>query len=357
MAISDPTIIGQPPTQGQVTGPIAKLFTNQYKTFAFTYPRNLGGDPSRRHVIEFVTRVADPSFSPTGVSLKAGIDIAEGIGRTALQATQEALTGNTGAALTTLGNALTGAAQENSSTSQLFRALSAADVKRKDGTTIRLYVPDTVNVQYSAAYDDVSLASALGKPYFIAQAGVSLFDKYKNAQGTGIDMEKVVNAVGDDPYVRTLIGNFLGEGVGQLLTAAVGQALNPQLQVIFSGVGFRQFQFDFTLTPYSAEEAQAIKNIVFHFKLAAAPQVQPASIFGQGLFYKVPDRFKIRFLYNGSENLNVHRIAECVLENVAVDYAPIGWATFGDGNPVQTKLTLQFKEVEIIDKTRIIEGY
>lgn len=354
MPISIPNSIGGISIPSLFNGPLSKLYKNPYQSFAFSYPRNLGGDPTRKHVIEFVTRVPDPSFSPTGKLTGDVVSFVTDNANTAIKATGQIATGQFSEAGKTLSGIVPGL--ENAA-GQAFQSLTAADVVRKDGTTIRLYVPDTVNVSYTAGYDDISLAGILGKPYFLAQAGVSLFDKYRNSSGQ-FDVSKIVNAVGDDPYVRSLIGEFIAGNPGsQLLTAAVGQALNPQMQVIFSGIGFRSFQFDFTLTPYSEEEAQAIRNIVFHFKLAAAPTVQSASIFGQGLFYKVPDRFKIKFLYNGLENQNVHRMAECVLENINVDYAPIGWATFGDGNPVQTKLTLQFKEVEIIDKTRITEGY
>jgi len=44
---------------------------------------------------------------------------------------------------------------------------------------------------------------------------------------------------------------------------------------------------------------------------------------------------------------------ECVLENMSVDYAPNGWAAFGDGHPVQTRMTLQFREMDIVSKQDI----
>jgi hypothetical protein len=339
-----------------VTGPLSSLYENSFKLETYSYPRNLGGDPTRKHVIEFAVQVPRQNYSPTAQSVQAITDLAKTAAQTFSAATESLINDGVNPAI-----GVVASAGENigKSTGAAFQALTASDVKRDTGTIIRLYVPDTVNVQYSAGYDDLSLAGVLGKPYFIAQAGVSLFDKYKNSSGTGgVDMAKLANSVGDDPFVRQIVGNFLGGAdAGRLLTGAVGQALNPQMQVIFSSVGFRTFQFDFTLTPYSQEEAIQIKKIVEAFKMAGAPEIQKNPIFGQGMFFKVPDRFQIRFLYNGRRNENVHRIAECVLENIAVDYAPIGWATFGDGNPVQTKLTLQFKEVEIIDKTRIKQGF
>ena len=44
---------------------------------------------------------------------------------------------------------------------------------------------------------------------------------------------------------------------------------------------------------------------------------------------------------------------DCVLTNMTVDYAPNGWAAYNDGYPVETRLTLQFKETDIVTKSDI----
>ena len=36
-----------------------------------------------------------------------------------------------------------------------------------------------------------------------------------------------------------------------------------------------------------------------------------------------------------------------------VDYAPNGWAAYSDGSPVEIRLTLQFKELDIVTKEAI----
>jgi hypothetical protein len=229
-----------------------------------------------------------------------------------------------------------------------------------------LYVPDTVNVAYNAVYDDVSLTNSLGIPYFLAQAGSSAVDAYKKIEKGGFNEGNIINAIGSDPFLRQFAGAALGKAglvadggnVSQLLLRSIGQAINPQMQVLFQGTGFRTFSFDFTMTPYSEEEAKIIKKIIYQFKYASAPEINKNGVFGsQGMFFKVPDMFDIQFYYNGKINKNVHKITRCVLENVSVDYAPIGWATYDGGEPVQTKLSLQFKEIEIVDKTRIEDGY
>ena len=66
--------------------------------------------------------------------------------------------------------------------------------------------------------------------------------------------------------------------------------------------------------------------------------------------YSLRSTFNIDLLYSGSTNPYLHRIGECVLESIAVDYAPNGWAAFEGGAPVQTRMTLQFKETTYLTK-------
>jgi hypothetical protein len=233
------------------------------------------------------------------------------------------------------------------------------DVKRENKTSISLYLPDTLNTTYSVGYDDISLTESLGKPLFAAQLATSAFDYLKNGDTSA---NGIANKIGSDPFVRSIVANIAQNRLGttnlpDLALKQIGQAINPQLQVLFRGIGFRNFQFDFLLTPSSPEEALQVQKIIKEFKKAAVPEINSAGFFNQGMFLKVPDTFDIKFFYKGAENKNVNKIGECVLENINVDYAPNGWSSFNDGSAVQTRLSLQFKEIIIIDKNRVEEGY
>jgi hypothetical protein len=236
--------------------------------------------------------------------------------------------------------------------------LTQLKLKRRAETSIALYVPDTVNVSYESHYNDTSITGALGAPYKLAQGAVSLFNTFQNGGSTA---ESMINAAGNDPFMREFAAGLIGKATGtdlkDLALNAGGYAMNPQLQVLFQGVEFRRFQFDFVLTPYTKEEAVTINKIIKAFKLAAAPEFMDNKIFTTSVFLKIPDTFKIKFMYNGAENPNVHKVEECVLENINIDYAPNGWSTFNDGAPVQTRMTLQFRETVIIDKKKIEGGY
>jgi hypothetical protein len=112
----------------------------------------------------------------------------------------------------------------------------------------------------------------------------------------------------------------------------------------------------FTLTPYDYDESVTIANIIKTFRKNAAPTIQTGGV--SGFFYIPPAIFDIEFLYGGSVNLKINKIQPCFLTDVTVNYAPNGmWTTYNDGTPVQTTLSLSFKESVLVDSAAIEKGY
>lgn len=356
-----PSNIGGISVPGAVKGPLSVLYGNRYDKATYRYPRDLGSNPARKHSIVFTVRESDPK-NLVGVvenaipTIRQGAETAIAEGAAALK---QGLTGDVKGGLNSaLGGIVKGGSEAAPGINDLSNSLTK--LNRKDGATIGLYIPDTVNVAYQARYDDFNTASALGRPYFLAQGATSIIEAIRG-QGDK-SMTNLINAAANDPFVREYvygnIGKMAGMDLARIGLNAGGFAMNPQLQVLFAEIGFRSFQFDFTFTPYSQEETDTIKKIIYLFKYHSAPQIDKNGIFEQGLYMKVPDAFKINFYYGNEENLNVHKIGECVLENMNVDYAGSGqWSTFNDGAPNQIKLTLQFKETVIVDKNKINAGY
>ena len=358
-----PTNIGGISLTDAVKGPLSSLYgPSKYDKAIIRYPRDLGSNPARKHSIVFTVREADPAQLSSVIDpiAQGAVSLAEGAVDTAKTAGEQVLGGDIKGAVDTF---LEGFVQGANKLQPAANALSNVSIKlnRKDGMTIGLYIPDTMNVSYNPEYDaDTSLSDALGRFYFLAQGATSIAEAFRN-QGDRT-LTNMINKAGNDPFIRELAFKTIGKVAGADLTRlglnAGGYAMNPQLQVLFRGIGFRSFQFDFVFTPYNKEEAQTIKKIIDTFKYHAAPQIDKNGIFSQGMYMKVPDAFDIKFYYGNEENRNVNRIGECVLENVNIDYAGSGqWSTFNDGSPNQIKMTLQFRETIIIDKNRIIEGY
>ena len=75
-----------------------------------------------------------------------------------------------------------------------------------------------------------------------------------------------------------------------------------------------------------------------------------------------PNTFDIEYRFLGKDNDYISRVSTCVLETMTVSYGGDRYRTFeavdGDGAPpVETDITLQFKELEIITRERVFEGF
>lgn len=352
----EPSGGGYDPLAANPNGPLASLFANGYDFSSRFYPRNLASE-TRGHYINFYINVAEKSqYLSEGRYTLAG-----GAGRTAAnQANQAQVLGN--AAGGALGNlAATSKYTEkyapsvgNVSSTGLSSVQSLLTTRKTKRITqaIALYMPETLNVQYNADWQSQDLTAALGIAGKIAQQGTSAVDSFNKGQG----LEGTIKSLASNPAVAEFAGDALektgvmGAGASSFLLYATGNALNPQLQVLFKGTDFRQFQFDFLFAPFSPDEAKNVIEIIKTFKFHQAPEV---NVSGMGRYFIPPSEFDIDFLLGGQINTKVHQIGTCVLTNLNVDYAPNGWSTFGDGTPTHIRLTLQFMETEIVTKERV----
>lgn len=239
---------------------------------------------------------------------------------------------------------------------------------------INLYMPDTVSMSQHAAYGDISMTEALGVAGGVAEGLAesskisndtsSLYDKIKESKDLGSAV-KTIKQADYEPLVLEGAARAAGAtglvddskgGVSKYLLKQGGFAINPQFEVVFTQMDFRRFQFDFTFTPKSKEEAATIRNIIKLFRYHSAPGIHGDNAMGR--YFDVPAVFQIEYMHKEKKNSNLHSFAPCVLETIMVDYAPeVGWVSFEDGMPVKTRLTLQFKETEIMTRDKIEQGY
>jgi hypothetical protein len=279
------------------------------------YPRDLGSQ-TKGHVVQFrINEIKPTQFSESN----AGKAINNLMGGEYLEAGKNAV--NAVKDVATEISAIGGKASAAYGEGDTFQiALN----KRQKSTkaAISLYMPETVNFQYNAQYNNISLVDTITKT-----------------------IDKI-------PGIST--GDVVKSDVTKLGLASQGLAVNDQQQILFERIDFRSFQLAFTFTPYSREETNQIKDIIQTFRLAAAPLIQPG---GSGLFFVPPNTIDIAFRFNGKPNKYINKTTECVIENIDVNYAPNGWSAHADGSPTQIQLTMQFKELLLVDKKMIGEGY
>lgn len=150
--------------------------------------------------------------------------------------------------------------------------------------------------------------------------------------------------------VRDSTGSVIQAG-----SQIVGYPINPRVEILFANRPQRQWMFEVFLMPRSQKEARTIREIIRTLRFHAAPELDSAT---RGFTFVPPAEFDITFYRNGLENTNLPRINTCVLERIDMDFSPQGpYATFRDGSPVAVRLSLGFREIEILHKARVFQGF
>ena len=146
-------------------------------------------------------------------------------------------------------------------------------------------------------------------------------------------------------------GKVLGDGA----SSALGVASFNQVMPFYKGPEFRTFGFGYQLMPQSPAEQSKIKKIIDFFKTASAPEQISSGLFR---IYELPFIFTINFYGINGEMEHINKIAHCALTSVDVKYGGDRFNTFaGTDAPVQTNLTLSFKEIELVTKIDMEKGY
>ena len=118
----------------------------------------------------------------------------------------------------------------------------------------------------------------------------------------------------------------------------------------YGGPGFRSFQFSYSLKPNNHRESDMAYYMTQAFKEFSAPN-QRATKYTR--VYDLPGVFKIQFYYGGAEH-KIGRIGHCALTNINIRYGGDKFTTFsGSHMPVQWDITLDFKELELLNRDAI----
>lgn len=235
------------------------------------------------------------------------------------------------------------------------------NVKRKATrrlkTAISMYMPTGIEVQYGAGYKDQDIGT-------LSENALQAYSQFSEGQ-YGAAGKSIVNM---DEGVKQLLAAMLTTTIGvlpgmggikQLYEMREGKVFSNRMEVAFTGLEKRKFNYTFKMTPRSEEEAEEIRAIIFAFKANMLPELD--GDYEKGRRMIVPNTFDIKYMYQGDENQYLNKISTCVLENLTVKYGGEQFQAFkgnNEGAPmVETEISLQFKEMETITRERIYEGF
>jgi hypothetical protein len=149
-----------------------------------------------------------------------------------------------------------------------------------------------------------------------------------------------------------MLPGFGSAGLGDIAQLSAKVRTNPFREVFFEGVDYRQFNFRYRFMPKDRTESQAVYNIIQTFKEHMHPELSKG-----GYFYIYPSEFEIVYYYKNKENPYFNRISQCALTDMSVDYGGEQFASFLDGSPTEINITLSFRELELLTKDSIKQGY
>ena len=181
-------------------------------------------------------------------------------------------------------------------------------------------------------------------PGILSKAG----DMWNNMSGQmAMDVAKLVGTSAVSGLVNKLVSGVTSQ---QQLLAAEKIAVNPKKEVMFEGFNFRNFTFQYVFAPKNEEESKMVTEIIETFRYYSLPEISPSK-----MFYIFPSEFEVSFMLGSRENPNIPRMTTSVLQRVGVNYSPAGqsWATLPNGAPVSLTMTLEFIELELVDRSRI----
>ncbi len=161
-----------------------------------------------------------------------------------------------------------------------------------------------------------------------------------------------------------IIGGVAGGGpIQNAVEASIGAVQNPYEEMMFSGITFRNFNFDFIFRPRTQAEIETVDKLIKAFRRYSRPSFplskgkdgKEKRTFGKAVM-NYPHEFDIQFLTSSegdfetyTQNKYLPKIKTCVLESIATNYTPNGvWAAYENGTPVAVTLTLGFKEKELV---------
>ena len=122
------------------------------------------------------------------------------------------------------------------------------------------------------------------------------------------------------------------------------------------------------MIPKNSREAEEIRKIVFAFKANMLPEM----LEGRNRdTMSVPNTFNIQYMYRGAENTYLNRMGECILETMSIQYGGDRYKTHTESSseldvdglsitgapPVETTITLNFKELGMVDRKKVKEGF
>ena len=241
-----------------------------------------------------------------------------------------------------------------------YESKNAVQGTGKRISSIALYIPpDSLTTIIAQSYGEVeggAVMAAIGGGMIggggpPGSAGQQLDASITEAQKTGA-WDAVVGGL------KTMITKT--QATQNFMSAGMGLARNKHMAIAYKGPGaFRTHTFTFNFFPKEKAESNMVKRIINDLKNGSTSRLPDVGTDNplSAPFFSSPRHYKIKFLHAGIENKYLFQIGRSVIETITINHDPQSVVGFHkDGSPVQTRLTIGFKELEYITSADDAEG-
>ena len=207
--------------------------------------------------------------------------------------------------------------------------------------TILLPIPSQIGDNNTANFGAGNMNFAEEKIFGAAESGISGDLMGMATQALDLAGEVVGSGLAKKYFTSKAVQS-LGSNISleQILARTTGSIINPNMELLFSGPGLRQFKFTFKFTPRYDKESLEVKKIIKAFKRNMAPKG------ASGNFLSTPNIFQINYMEGSNEHPFLNKFKLCALTNMSVNYTGDGvHATYYDGTPISMQMDLSFSEL------------
>lgn len=146
------------------------------------------------------------------------------------------------------------------------------------------------------------------------------------------------------------LNNFFGEGLGERVEQRGGRAQNANKFLLFNGINFRSFQFQYEIIPKSLNESKKIHEIIKLFRIGMLPDKKSTT------YYDIPYTFMIS--YSDTVSKSLHKFKPAVLTECNITYGADGKFSLTTSDyPTNISLQLTFQETEQVTRSDVLQGF
>ena len=219
--------------------------------------------------------------------------------------------------------------------------------------SILLFMPEDVQAQMGANWGGVGVgvgqanaAAMIGtKTPGLGKAWGGTWEAFRGGlKTTGFSMTKSA--------MNAMMGGSLT--TNQLMGGVSGTIINPNVELMYEAPELRGFNLNFKMMPRSKAEANHIHAICQTLKRAMLPSWGGQTKVGgtnerTGSLMTIPKIVSAKFMTGNKLNPFITQFKPCAITNVNINYTADGtYATYDDGSPVATMLSVQFKELKLV---------